>query len=173
MQIEKLYGNVFVILIIVWFGRVTEKCNVHVIEIWIFFHPVIGIVVDYLTKVQISQQITTSMWCGRSRWGCRLLYKVQISQQITTSMWCGRSRWGCRLLYKVQISQQITVWKKTKNRGIILTNGGGKNAQKCINIHSNCIIMQFWEGWLLMGSGALVVGGYAKLKPKKFGIAFW
>ena len=33
--------------------------------------------------------------------------------------------------------------KKTKNRGIILTNGGGKNAQNCINIHSNCIIMQF------------------------------
>ena len=42
-----------------------------------------------------------------------------------------------------------------------------KSAQNCINIHSNCIIMQFWVGWLLMGSGALVVGRYAKLKPKK------
>ena len=57
--------------------------------------------------------------------------------------------------------------KKLKIGGIILTNERGKNAQNCINIHSNCIIMQFWEGWLLMGSGALVVGRYAKLKPKK------
>ena len=80
---------------------------------------------------------------------------------------------SCRLPYKgtnFSVNQNAKI---TKNRGIILTNGGCGNAQNCINIHSNCIIMQFWEGWLLMGSGALVVGRDAKLKPKKFGITFW
>ena len=38
--------------------------------------------------------------------------------------------------------------KKTKNRGIILTNRGGKNVQNCINIHSNCINIQFFGGLL-------------------------
>ena len=45
----------------------------------------------------------------------------------------------------------LKLWKVFKIKSYFLTNGGDINAINCINIHSNCIIMQFlvdvaWRG---------------------------
>ena len=69
-------------------------------------------VVDYLTKVQISQQITTNGGLQRDWLGCRLPYKgTNFSANHNAGLRLCFTKHVVDYLTKVQISQQITTYQ--------------------------------------------------------------